>query len=349
MHRSRSRFALLGLAGLGLLLAACSSSGTAATTTVGTAATTGSVSTSTIPAGTVLRVGDQLSYLKTVLSVSHQDQGFPYQVQYSQFVGGPPMLQAFQGGALDTGFVGSTPLIFAQAAGQPLVAVAAWQSKGSGYGLVTAPGVTSVHGWASLKGKKVAYQTGTAGEAVLLEGLDSVGLTLSDVTTVNLPQTQVSAALQGGSADAGIQTEPLTSVYLADNPTARQVVTADQIPDRSDFLLASNSALADKATSAALADYLTRLVRAFTYLRAHPAAATQAVFVGQYHLSPARAAQVQAEIGGASFVPLPGELAPAQQKLADLFFAAGQIPHKVDVTSEFDPRFNDLIAKVQST
>ena len=31
------------------------------------------------------------------------------------------MLQAFQGGAIDTGFVGSTPLIFAQAAGQDIV------------------------------------------------------------------------------------------------------------------------------------------------------------------------------------------------------------------------------------
>ena len=109
-------------------------------------------------------VGDQLNYLKTVLAVSHEDQGFAYQVQYSQFVGGPPMLQAFQGGALDTGFVCNTPLIFAQAAGQPLVAVAAWESKGSGDGLLTAPGVTSVTGWSSLKGKRVAYQVGIAGE-----------------------------------------------------------------------------------------------------------------------------------------------------------------------------------------
>ena len=349
MRRSPYRFALLGLTGLGLLLAACSSSSTATTSTTAKASTTGSVSTSTIPAGTTLRVGDQLNYLKTVLSVSNQDQGFPYQVQYSQFVGGPPMLQAFQGGALDTGFVGSTPLIFAQAAGQPLAAVAAWVSTGSAYGLVTGPGVTSVKGWSTLKGKRVAYQVGTAGEAVLLEGLNSVGLGLSDVTTVNLPQTQVSAALQGGSADAGISTEPLTSVYLAANPTAKQVVTANQITDRSSFLLASTSALTDKATSAALADYITRLVKAFAYLRAHPGAATQAVFVGQYHLTPARAAQVEAEVGGASFVPIPGDIAPAQQKLADLFLAAGQIPHKVDVTSEFDPRFNDLIAKVQGT
>ena len=62
-----------------------------------------------IPAGTTLRVGDQLDYLQTVLDLAGEDQDFPYEVEYSTFVGGPPMLQAFQGGALDTGFVGQHP------------------------------------------------------------------------------------------------------------------------------------------------------------------------------------------------------------------------------------------------
>lgn len=328
-------------------LAACGSA--SASTTSTTAPAAASATSSSIPAGTTLRVGDQLDYLKTVLSISGQDKNYPYQVQYSQFVGGPPMLQAFQGGALDTGFVGSTPLIFAQAAGQPLVAVAAWASKGSGYGLVTAPGTTSVTGWSSLKGKRVAYQVGTAGEAVLLDGLSSVGLKLSDITTVNLPQTQVSAALQGKSADAGISTEPLTSVYLASNPTAHQVATAGAITDRTDFLLADSSSLANKATAAALGDYLTRLARAFSYLRAHPEAAIQAVYVAEYHLTPARAAVVSAEIGTPSFVQLPGNIVPAQQHLADLFHSAGQIPSKVDVASEFDPTFNAVVAAAQGS
>src|ERR1700733_13941245 len=94
----------------------------------------------TIPSGTVLRVGEQLKNLSTVLSLGHQDQNFPYQVQYSEFVGGPPMLQAFEGGALDIGFIQSTPLIFAQAANQHIAAIAGWASTGSAYALVSAPG-----------------------------------------------------------------------------------------------------------------------------------------------------------------------------------------------------------------
>ena len=115
-----------------MALAACSSS--ASTRSSGSSTTTDPSSVTVpkqIPAGTTLRVGDQLDYLKTVLSLAGEDKDFPYEVQYSSFVGGPPMLQAFQGGSLDTGFVGSTPLIFAQAANQSLVAVAGWATTNS--------------------------------------------------------------------------------------------------------------------------------------------------------------------------------------------------------------------------
>ena len=353
MHRQPFRSALTVTAMLlvGTMLAACSSSASSSPTSSSTsntaATTTKSVTTSTIPAGTTLRIGDQLNYLKTVLSISGEDKNLPYTVQYDSFVGGPPMLQAFQAGALDAGFIGSTPLIFAQAAKQSLVAVAAWASKGSGYSLLTAPGNKSVTVWSSLKGKRVAYQQGTAGEAVLLEGLSSAGLSLSDVTTVNIPQTQVSAALEGGSADAGISIEPLTSVYLKGNPTAHVVTLASAITDRSSYIIAPNSSLTNSGTAAALADYLVRLVKAFNYLRANPEKVVQAVFVGQYGLSPARAAVVQAQAGVASFIPIPGAVLEAQQHLADLFYKAGQIPAPVQVGEEFDSRFNKLLLSVQ--
>jgi sulfonate transport system substrate-binding protein len=107
----------------------------------------------TVPPGTQLRVGDQLDYLKTILKLAGEDKDFPYDVQYAAFIGGPPMLQAFQGEAIDTGFIGSTPLIFAQAQGQDLRAVAGWANEGGSYGLVTAPGVTDIKGWKDLAGK----------------------------------------------------------------------------------------------------------------------------------------------------------------------------------------------------
>jgi sulfonate transport system substrate-binding protein len=300
-----------------------------------------------IPAGTTLRVGDQLSYLATILNLAGEDKNFPYKVKYSAFIGGPPMLQAFQAGALDAGFVGSTPLIFAQAGNQEISAVAGFATSKGGYQLLTAPGGHGVTSWASLKGKKVAYQQGTAGEAVLLEALDSAGLKLSDVTTVNVAQTSITAALQGGNADAGLSIEPLTSVYLAKNPTAKVAGTTTLITDRSNFIIASQSALKDAGKEAALGDYISRLVKSFNYLHAHPDQVAEAIYVKQYGLTPARAKVVLQETGIATFVQLPGTVAPAQQHLADLYQSAGEIPSKVDVSSEFDTRYNAIVQKAQ--
>ena len=343
---------LLGTLLAGGVLGACSSdastrSGGESDGTTTTALQVAAPDPEAIPAGTTLRVGDQLEYLQTILRLSGEDQDFPYEVDYSSFIGGPPMLQAFQGGALDTGFVGSTPLIFAQAQGQDIVAVAGWASENGSYGLVTAPGVDDIDGWGDLAGKRVAYQRGTAGEAALLQALDSAGVPPDDVTTVDIPITQATAALQGGSADAAITVEPLTSVYLASSPTAKVVDHASEITDRSSFLIATRSTLDDEAKSAALADYTARLVRGFAYLRDHPDQVAQAVYVDQYGLTPERAAEVVEQQGVGSFIELPGEVEDQQQTLADLFVDAGQIPEKVDVAAEFDTRFNDLVQEAQ--
>ncbi len=303
----------------------------------------------TIPPSTVLRVGEQLKNLSTALQLGHQNQNFPYQVQYSEFVGGPPMLQAFEGGSIDVGFIQSTPLIFAQAANQHVTAVAGWATSGSSYALVSAPGQHSIKSWAGLKGKRVAFQEGTAPESALLEGLKSAGLSLHDITIVNLPTTQVAAALQGGSADAAIEVEPLLSVYLQANPTAQVIAHPAAVTEKSSFIVATSSALGNKGVSAALADYITRLIKAYQYLAVHPQAVIQTIYEGQYGLKPARAAYVAKVVGVSKFFPLPGSMLGPQQNLANLYLAAEVIPAHVSVTPEFDSRFNTLVTTEQAS
>lgn len=346
-HRRRYGLGIVSL--IALLSVACSNdASTRAASDQDPAPTAAPVTAAaTIPEGTVLRVGDQLEYLQTLLAISGQDQDFDYEVEYSAFIGGPPMLQAFQGGALDTGFVGSTPLIFAQAAGQDLVAVAGWGAEQGLSGLITSD--PDIGGWEDLVGKRVAYQRGTAMEASLLQELDAAGLSPDDVTTVDVPITQVSAALKGGSADAGISTEPLTSLYLNDTPGGAQVAGANRITDRSSFLIASSETLDDAGKSAALADYATRLVRAFSYLNDNPDLLANSIFAEQYGLTPERASEIVETIGQTSFLSLPGDIEEPQQALADLFLEAGQIPAALDVSAEFDTRFNQLIQEEQAS
>jgi sulfonate transport system substrate-binding protein len=347
----RALGALVAAVALGTTAVACSSAASTRTGDSATAATTPAAQValpSSVPAGTTLRIGDQLDYLKNVLQLGKQDSNFPYKVQYSSFVGGPPMLQAFQAGALDGGFIQSTPLIAAQAAGQNIYAVAGWSPQNSAYRLVTAPGVTNIKGWADLKGKKIAYQQGTALESAALEELDKVGLKQSDVKVVNVPVTSISATLQSHGADVGVSVEPLTSVYLSSNPTAKVIGTATDVTVKANFVIATKKALDDSGKSAALADYIARLVRAYSYLKAHPDELAQ-LYVKQYHLPLARAQEILKESGTTSFISLPGDIVPAQQHLADLFTEVGEIPSKITVDSEFDTRFNALVHQVQGS
>lgn len=295
-----------------------------------------------IPAGTTLRIGDQLEYIETVLAVAGEDQDLDYEVEYAGFIGGPPMLQAFQGGALDAGFVASTPLLFAQAGDQDVVGVAGWAGEGGYGGVLTVD--DDVEGWADVAGKRVAYQRGTSAEAAVLQGLASVGLTPADITTVDVPIIQVTAALSGGSADVGVSTEPLIGNYVAENPAARVIDRPSAITDRASFLVASRAALDDAAVSAALADYVTRLVRAFRWINDHPEEVTQSIFAERYHVDVERATELRELHGTTSFITLPDGIVEEQQALADLFLDVGQLPTRLDVAREFDGRFNGLIS-----
>ena len=141
--RRRGRLPLVLVAVLSLfavVASACGSDSASGAAEAGPTETAPQVTVpDSVPAGVTLKVGDQLDFLKTLLSLSGQDKDFTYQVDYGSFLGGPAMLQAFQAGEVDTGFVADAPLIFAQAAGQDIKGVASWAPGQSLLSLVTAP------------------------------------------------------------------------------------------------------------------------------------------------------------------------------------------------------------------
>jgi sulfonate transport system substrate-binding protein len=326
--------------------AACGSDGgtAGASNTDATPTSASSATTGRVPAGTTLRVGDQLDALKLVLGTAGQGKNVPYALKYANFVGGPPMLQAFQAGELDVGYVADTPLIFAQAAKQDIVAVAGWAPERSALRLIVPPG-KDISSWKDLKGKKVAYQQGTVLEAVLLKGLKGAGLSLDDVKTVNVPVTQVSAALQSGSVDAAVLAPPLDSAYFAQQPNATAIDAPTDITLRVNFIIASKKALDDPGKAAAIGDYVQRVVRSYGWINANPDAWINAFYVGQYKLPAAQGRKLLDHAGKTTFVALPGNIVPAQQELADLYHGAGEIPQKLDdVSREFDGRYNELVA-----
>jgi sulfonate transport system substrate-binding protein len=350
---SRIRTALaLSLAATAVAVTACSSSGdsdsgSSDTSLSGTSAAAVVVPTS-VPAGTTLQVADQLNVLETPLKLAGQDQGIPYTVKYSNFVGGPPMLQAIQAGQVDLGWVADAPLVFAQAANQGVVAVAGYANETATQLLIADP-TKGIKSWADLKGKSVAYQQGTSLESVLLLGLQTAGLTLKDIKPVNVTATEVISALQAGKVDAAISSQPLTAGYIAKEPRVPQIpVPTNDITTRASFLIASASALKNPAKAAAIADYVSRFVKAVGWENSHVSEVAKATYVDQYKLPQALGESIIKAAGPSTFIQLPGDLLAPQQNLADLYATAGEIPEKLDVSAEFSTLYNDTVKAAQA-
>src|SRR5271163_5291655 len=88
-----------------------------------------------------------------VLEQRFEPQGVP--VRWIEFAFGPPLLEALGAGAIDYGYTGDSPPIFAQAAHANLLYAGAIPARGYGQAVVV-PAPSSIQGVAALEGKKVA-------------------------------------------------------------------------------------------------------------------------------------------------------------------------------------------------
>ncbi|WP_329115674.1 aliphatic sulfonate ABC transporter substrate-binding protein [Streptomyces sp. NBC_01465] len=293
----------------------------------------------TVPKGTVLRIGDQNEALQTLLKASGQDQGTPYKLEFSSFQGGPSILEAFRGGALDAGIVAETPAIFAQASKQDVAVVGVQQGSRNASRLVTAVG-SSAKSVADLKGKKIAYTEGTTFQPAVLKALKNAGLKKDDVQLVNLQILDIPAALQTKQVDAAVLTEPLRSKYLVPYAAkgAHLLDDATDLTSGLQLLISPGKAVDDKAKAAALRDLTARWTKASKWANAHPQEWVKAYYVDAQKLPEKAGLLINKATGTATF-PTYDEAAKAQQEVADLLIEAGAVPGPLDVSSEFDHRF----------
>jgi sulfonate transport system substrate-binding protein len=105
------------------------------------------------------------------------------------------------------------------------------------------------------------------------------------------------------------------------------------------FVIAGQQALGDTARTAAPRDFLGRFERAHTWADSHPDQWAQ-VFATLTHVTPDVALTVATRDRFTAH-PLDADVIGGEQKVADAFYAAGLIPHRVTITDFIDPRFNN--------
>lgn len=159
------------------------------------------------------------------------------EVKFVEFSSGPPLLEALNAGAIDYGYTGDSPPIFAQAARANLLYVAAQPSAGSTSAILIKDG-SSIRTLADLKGKKVAFTKASSAHNVTIAALEKAGLQYSDITPVYLQPADAAAAFARGSVDAWTIWDPFYAI-AEEQPGTKVLATAKEIVRQNSFLLAN--------------------------------------------------------------------------------------------------------------
>ncbi|MBY5759334.1 sulfonate ABC transporter substrate-binding protein [Rhizobium leguminosarum] len=159
----------------------------------------------------VVRIGYQkygtLVLLKGKGTLEKKLGSIGYTVEWTEFPGGPQLLEALNAGAVDFGSTGETPPIFAQAANAPLVYIAHEPPAPRGEAILV-PKDSPIKSVAELKGKKVAFNKGSNVHYLLVKALEEVGLTYEDVEPSFLAPADGRAAFEKGAVDAWVIWDP---------------------------------------------------------------------------------------------------------------------------------------------
>ena len=284
-------------------------------------------------AETVLRVGDQVGGVQSLLEASHGLDGAPYRVEFSQFPAAAPLLEALNADALDVGYTGDVPFLFAYAAGVPIRVIGAIHYQAVDNALLV-PGNSPIHAVAELKGKRIAVNKGGNGHFLALALLERAGIDPKDVELLYLGPSDAKAAFASGAVDAWAVWDPY--VALAEAGGARIVADAAGVFPSNSFEEARVTSIAAKRD--AIQDLHDRVERARLWALDH-VDETAKVLSGLTKI-PASVTTVQLTRDRPTPIPVDDALRASTQGEADLFLRHRVLPKAVDLSKAFDPSFS---------
>ncbi len=156
-----------------------------------------------------------------------KEQGFLEEegitINLVEFADGPTIIAAMEGGSIDLGYIG-------QGAHKLCIngkaTIFALSHISNGDMLIGGPGITTVE---DLAGKKVAYSSGTSSEDILVKSLEKAGMTMSDITAVDMDATGIVSAMVSGGVEAAATWSPNSLKIL------EEVADATKLTDNMTF------------------------------------------------------------------------------------------------------------------
>lgn len=276
-----------------------------------------------------LRIGYQkygtlvLLKAKGTLEKRLAEQGV--EVKWTEFPGGPQLLEGLNVGSVDFGVTGETPPVFAQAAGADLLYVAHEPPAPTGEAILV-PKDSSIKSVAELNGKKVALNKGSNVHYLLVRALEDAGLKYGDITPVYLPPADARAAFERGSVDAWVIWDPFQSA-AEKQLQARTLRDGSGLVDNHQFYLATRTYAEQHPQVVGTLVEEIRGVGEWVKGNLDEATSQVAPLIG---LSPEITRQAVERQGyGAQFIT--PDVVEAQQKIADTFTELKLIPKKLTI------------------
>jgi len=278
----------------------------------------------------VVRIGYQkygkLVLLKSKGSLEEKLKAVGYNVAWTEFPSGPPLLEALNVGAIDFGNTGEAPPIFAQAAGAPLQYVAFEPAAPKGEAILV-PKDSPIRSVADLKGKKVALNKGSNVHYLLVKALEKAGVKYSDVEVAYLAPADARAAFERGAVDAWVIWDPFQSAAEAATG-ARTLTDGTGIVANYQFYFASKTFAASDPKIVDLV--LAQLSEVDDWAKSdiHAVAEQLAPTIG---LS-VPVVEVALKRQAYGIKPVTDAVIADQQQVADTFFALGLIPKQIKIS-----------------
>ncbi|HET6193837.1 MAG TPA: ABC transporter substrate-binding protein, partial [Trebonia sp.] len=338
MKSRRTLLAASVIALSGLAAAACSSSSSSSTPTASSSSTAGSSGSPVNLSSVTLNVGDQKGTgAEAVLKAAGLLSTLPFKVSWSDFTSGPPMLEAMASGSVDVGGVGDAPPVFAASGGEQVEIVGARSVPSGDQDALVVPKGSSITSIQQLKGKKIAYGSGSSANYHLLTVLNKAGLTTKDVTLVNLQPANALAAFTSGAVDAWDIWPPYVQQVVAQNG-AKVLAIGSQYGSPYSFEVAAKAAVANPEKAAAIKVYLATLNKAYVFTATHPDLWGAAW--GAASGLPASITTEAAKVDPTTPVTITSAVISSEQNLVSQFYKAGLIPNNVDMSGFITSEFN---------
>jgi sulfonate transport system substrate-binding protein len=261
----------------------------------------------------------------------------PYKVDYSEFAGGNLIVEALASGSLDVGGMSEIPPIFSiQSHRQPRL-IAVLQSDVNNQ-VFLIPKDSTLESVAQLRGKRVGYVRSTTSHYFLIKALKEQGLTMKDITPVALTPQDGFSAFQSGQLDAWV----IYGVFIQlakFRSGARVLKTALGYLSGNYLIAARPAALEDPLRKQAIQDYLQRQARTLEWINNNPEpwAAKSAQLLGVDKAVFLDMFNNRSQLS--RIIEVNDQAITSQQEVADLFFDAGVLSERLDVSPLWDKNF----------